>query len=87
MKLDDNYTLESSEQQWTLKYENKYFDEKQQKEVTTKNEYFFSTISGALNSYVDKKLKVAETVDEAVVGLLDSLIRIRKNGFVVNDKN
>ena len=84
MILDDNYTLESSETQWTLKYSKTYWDESKQKEVTSKNEWFFNKISDALNSYIDKKLKACEDVEDAIKTILNSIIELNKKGFSLN---
>jgi len=66
MKLDDNYSLIGEENQWTLLYEKKYFDEKKKKEVVSKNTYYFNKMSDGINSYIDKKLKDKETISEAI---------------------
>lgn len=84
MQLDENYFLENNENQWTLKYVNTYFDSKKNKEVTSRNDYFFYKLSDALNSYIDKKLKASETVSEAIQTLLNSLIELNKKGFSLN---
>lgn len=84
MILDDNYTLENSEIQWTLKYSKTYFDENKQKEVTSKNEWFFNKMSDALNSYIDKKLKACEDVEDAIKTILNSIIELNKKGFSLN---
>ena len=83
MQLDDNFTLESSEQQWTLRYSKTYTGE-DGKEKNPKREYFYNTLSGALNAYIDKKLKASETVDDAIRTLLSSLIELNKKGFSLN---
>lgn len=84
MQLDDNYYLEKNDIQWTLKYSKTYFDENKQKEVTSKNEWFFNNISHALNSYIDKKLKASETVDMAIQLLADSVRKLKEKGFSLN---
>ena len=66
MILDENYSLIGEENQWTLYFEKKYFDEKKKKEVTSKNTYYFKNMKDAINSYIDKKLKEKETVSEAI---------------------
>ena len=66
MKLDENYTLIGDEYQWALYFEKKYFDEKKKKEVVSKNNYYFKSMKDAINSYIDKKLKEKETVQEAI---------------------
>lgn len=84
MILDDNYTLENSEIQWTLKYSKTYFDKNKQKEVTSKNEWYFNKMSDALNSYIDKKLKACEDVEDAIKTILNSIIELNKKGFSLN---
>lgn len=84
MILDDNYTLENSEIQWTLKYSKTYFDKNKQKEVTSKNEWYFNKISDALNYYIDKKLKACEDVEDAIKTILNSIIELNKKGFSLN---
>lgn len=85
MQLDEHYSLDNSEQQWTLRYSKTYTD-KDGKSVTSKNEYFFSRMSDALNSYIDKKLKASETVSDAIADLLFTLIDLKNCGFTHNPK-
>ena len=66
MKLDKNYTLIGDESQWILYYEKKYYDDVKEKEVTSKNTYYFKNMKDAINSYIDKKLKEKETVSEVI---------------------
>ena len=66
MVLDENYSLIGEENQWTLYFEKKYFDDKKKKEVVSKNTYYFNKMSDAINSYIDKKLKEKETVSVAI---------------------
>ena len=66
MVLDENYSLIGEENQWTLYFEKKYFDNKKKKEVVSKNTYYFNKMSDAINSYIDKKLKEKETVSDAI---------------------
>ena len=66
MILDENYSLIGEENQWTLYFEKKYFDNKKKKEVVSKNTYYFNKMSDAINSYIDKKLKEKETISEAI---------------------
>ena len=66
MVLDENYSLIGEENQWTLYFEKKYFDDKKKKEVVSKNTYYFNKMSDAINSYIDKKLKEKETISEAI---------------------
>lgn len=66
MILDENYSLIGEENQWTLYFEKKYFDNKKKKEVASKNTYYFNKMSDAINSYIDKKLKEKETISEAI---------------------
>ena len=66
MVLDENYSLIGEENQWTLYFEKKYFDDKKKKEVVSKNTYYFNKMSDAINSYIDKKLKEKETVSGAI---------------------
>lgn len=83
MQLDNDYSLENSEQQWTLKY-SKYSTDKDGKETNSKREYFYNNLSHALNAYIDKKLKASESVSEAIQTLLNSLIELNKKGFSLN---
>ncbi|MCJ8498558.1 hypothetical protein MVI27_09820 [Chryseobacterium salipaludis] len=77
MKLDEYFSLEATEQQWVLRYEKKYLNEKTGKESTSRNEWYFNTLSHALNSYADKKAKAAGTVSEAVAILQETLENIK----------
>lgn len=85
MQLDDNFYLEKNDIQWTLKYSKTYWNESKQKEVTSKNEWYFNKISDALNSYIDKKLKASETVDMAIQLLADSVRKLKEKGFEVRN--
>lgn len=85
MQLDDNYFLENTELQWTLRFSKTYFDDKKGKDVTSKNEWFFNSLSHALNSYIDKKLKASETVDMAIQLLADSVRKLKEKGFEVRN--
>lgn len=84
MQLDENYSLHNTENQWTLNYTRKYINDKG-KEVTTTNDYFYTRLSQALNAYIDKKLKSAETVDEAITQLSETLNNLNKLGFTQNN--
>ena len=60
--LDDNYTLETDENQWTLKFHSERFDEEKQKTVNSNNQTYHSTIGQALKKYLDNCLKPSEDV-------------------------
>ncbi len=77
MVLDENYSLIGEENQWTLYFEKKYFDNKKKKEVVSKNTYYFNKMSDAINSYIDKKLKEKETVSEAIEELKKLLDKLK----------
>jgi len=62
--LDQNYRIETDAYNFTLKSEIKSFDEKKNKEVTSKNEWHFPTLSGALNKYVNECFRPSESVSE-----------------------
>ena len=84
MQLDENYSLHNTENQWTLNYTKKYINDKG-KEVTTTNDYFYTQLSQALNADIDKKLKSAETGDEAITQLSETLNNLKKLGFTQNN--
>lgn len=77
MILDENYSLIGEENQWTLYFEKKYFDNKKKKEVVSKNTYYFNKMSDAINSYIDKKLKEKETVSDAIDELKKLLDKLK----------
>lgn len=77
MVLDENYSLIGEENQWTLYFEKKYFDDKKKKEVVSKNTYYFNKMSDAINSYIDKKLKEKETVSGAIEELKTLLNKLK----------
>ena len=77
MVLDENYSLIGEENQWTLYFEKKYFDDKKKKEVVSKNTYYFNKMSDAINSYIDKKLKDKETVSEVIEELKKLLDKLK----------
>ena len=84
MQLDENYSLHNTENQWALNYTRKYINDKG-KEVTTTNDYFYTQLSQALNGYIDKKLKSAETVGEAITQLSEILNNLKELGFTQNN--
>ena len=77
--LDDNYRIESSENQWTLKFEKiGDINPTTQKPIISKNEFFHNSLQNALKSYIDKKLKVGEDISIDIQNLnksLDSLLK------------
>ena len=77
MVLDENYSLIGEENQWTLYFEKKYFDDKKKKEVVSKNTYYFNKMSDAINSYIDKKLKEKETASDAIDELQKLLDKLK----------
>lgn len=77
MVLDENYSLIGEENQWTLYFEKKYFDDKKNKEVVSKNTYYFNKMSDGINSYIDKKLKEKETVSDAIDELKKLLDKLK----------
>lgn len=78
MKLDDNYTLEISEQKWTLKYSKSSTSE----EIKESNDY--NTLTEAVNAYVDKKMKACKNAKATITTILNSIIELNKNGFSLN---
>lgn len=87
MQLDENYSLENTEQQWTLKYSKIYYDEKKKKDVETHREYFHNNLSSALNSYIDKKLKSSESIEDAIMKLQSGLLELKEKGFYLKLNN
>ena len=77
MVLDENYSLIGEENQWTLYFEKKYFDDKKKKEVVSKNTYYFNKMSDAINSYIDKKLNEKETVSGVIEELKTLLNKLK----------
>ncbi len=77
MVLDENYSLIGEENQWTLYFEKKYFDDKKKKGVVSKNTYYFNKMSDGINSYIDKKLKEKETVSDAIDELKKLLDKLK----------
>ncbi len=69
MKLDENYTINSNEFQWTLNYEFKKWSDEKNKIITTKDQYYYPNLKSAIKGYIDKKLKKAETVEETILEL------------------
>ena len=69
MKLDENYTINSNEFQWTLNYEFKKWSDEKNKIITTKDQYYYPNLKYAIKGYIDKKLKKAETVEETILEL------------------
>lgn len=72
IKLDENYSILPLENQWTLVYYRKYINSKK-KEVTSTNQWFHSKLQHSLASYIDKKLKSSETVNEIILSLNEEL--------------
>ena len=58
IQLDEDYRIEASENQWTLRFEKVgEINPTTGKPTISKNEFFHNTLENALKSYVDKKLK------------------------------
>ena len=72
MKLDENYTIETDTNNFTLVYESKTFDEKKKKEVTSTDEWHYPDLKNALKKYVNQVIKPCESV----VSLLEKLNKI-----------
>ena len=64
MKLDENYSLEMDARNFTLKYKNVYFDEKKKKDVTSIDEWHFSSLKGAINKYMNESFKPCKSIIE-----------------------
>ena len=73
LKLDDNYTIETDSNNFTLRYSNTYIgkDKKsdEEKEITSKSEWFCPSLSWALNVYLNECLKKNNTIEEVYAEL------------------
>jgi hypothetical protein len=72
MELDKNYRIESDTYNFTLIYESKSFDEKKQKEVISKVEWYYPDLKSALNKYLNQSLKPSQNA----LSVLDKLNQI-----------
>jgi len=64
IQLDDNYSVESDANNFTLKYEEKFTKEVKgkMKEVTSRDEWHYPKMNQALNRYLQESLKPCSTV-------------------------
>ena len=73
LKLDDNYTIGTDSNNFILRYSHTYIgkDKKtdEDKEITSKDEWFYPTLSGALNTYLNECLKKNNTIEEVYAEL------------------
>jgi hypothetical protein len=73
LKLDDNYTIETDSNNFILRYSNTYIGKdkstNKDKEITSKAEWFYPTLSGALNTYLNECLKRSDTVNDVYTEL------------------
>lgn len=79
MRIDENYSIENDSNQWTLKYSQEgEINKKTGKPTLTENRWYFGTLKGCLNRYLDESIKPAENID-LVVKLLSSAERNIEN--------
>lgn len=66
MKLDENFTLESTADSWILYFESKKLvvTEEGTKEVITSRQTYHATLPQALRAYVNESLKIPESIVE-----------------------
>lgn len=84
IQLDDNYFIETDPYNFTLKFEikkmvtkiNKETNIEESKEVTSKGEYHFPTLKGALLKYIDECTRPLATISAIINELnrIESLI-------------
>lgn len=80
IQLDDNYFIETDAYNFTLKFAikhnvtkiNKETNLEETKEVTSKGEYHFPTLKGALLKYIDECTRPLATIS----GIIEELKRI-----------
>lgn len=78
-KIDDYFTIEGSLNSFTLLYEEKYFDDKAQKERVSKDQWFYSNFKQCLEAYLDKAVIGHNSAKE----ILNKLEEIKK---LINEK-
>ena len=70
MKIDDHYSLSCDNNGWTLHYEHTHYDEKRDKEVTSRHNWYYGTIHQCLKRYVDEKVKAGTTPEVSATKLI-----------------
>jgi hypothetical protein len=76
MKLDENYHIEKDEHSWNLVYVYKYISKKGKnkgKEVESKNNWYFPTLTACLMGYVSQKVDPNNKTVADVLAKLDQI--------------
>ena len=71
MKLDENYSVNNDGTQWVLSFEKPTGEihPKTKKEIISRNQWYYNNLRHSIASYIDKKLKDVDTVDETILEL------------------
>ncbi len=64
MQLDENYSIKKEGECVTLMYENTRFDEKKNKAVTSKDQWYFNNLASALKKYTNNVIDCSESIQE-----------------------
>lgn len=86
MKLDENYTLDSDKYNWILRRESTREEmvDGEAKTVTSKDNWYYPTLSDALKKYCDQVLKTSLDIADIMVKMaflnarIDNLIKNKK---------
>ena len=73
MEIDNNYSVETDANNFVLRYENKYFDEKSKKEKTTSREWYCVDMEHVNKIYLRECIREAispNTEISELVGLI-----------------
>lgn len=78
IQIDENYQLQNDSNNWILRYEKEMIKEKTGKPYTSKDEWYFPTISQALKKYIDQSLKNHSGVDGIMLAIQELELKIDK---------
>jgi hypothetical protein len=87
IKIDEHYSIDKDTYNWILRYEKKSIVEKdgEEKEVTSRDQWYFGYIEGCLERYVDCRMKEATTMPHALA-MVDILInKIKEVKSIINE--
>lgn len=80
MKLDENYSVNHDGTQWVLSFEKPTGEihPKTKKEIISRNQWYHNSLKHSIGSYIDKKLKEVDTVDESILELKRLLNKVEE---------
>lgn len=81
MNLDKHYKAEFDGNQWILYFEKESEKDnpKTGKKMVSKNQWYHKDLKGVLASYIDKKLSISESIDDAILMLRNELKELKES--------